>query len=109
MAVWGLAGNFVIACKPKAKRRAIAWSKPRSGYMKLNVDVGFSHDNLNGTFGTILQDDNGKIIVAANERLNFCYDSFSAEANAVTFGLNLAQTVGCSKIEVVSDNELLML
>lgn len=33
------------------------------------------------------------------------YDSFSAEAIAVRFGLNLAQTMGCSKIEVVSDNE----
>ena len=85
--------------------RVMAWSKPRSGYMKLNLDAGFDHDNLNGTVGAILRDDNGKFIAAANERLNFCYDSFSAEATAVRFRLNLAHKVGCSKIVVVSDNE----
>lgn len=36
--------------------------------------------------------------------MNFCFDSFSAEAIAVRFDLNLAQTVGCSKIEVMCDN-----
>lgn len=73
--------------------------------MKLNVDAGFDHDNLNGRVGVVLRDDNGKFIAAAKERLNFWYDSFTVEAIVVRFGLNLAQTVGCSKIEVVSDNE----
>lgn len=81
-----------------------AWNKPRVGYMKLNVDAGFDHDTLDGTVGAVLRDHNGKFIAATNERLNFCYDPFSVEAISVRFGLNLAKLVGCSKVEVVSDN-----
>ncbi|KAF7100170.1 hypothetical protein CFC21_101709 [Triticum aestivum] len=36
--------------------------------------------------------------------MDICFDSFTAEAIAVRFGLNLANTVGCSKIEVNSDS-----
>lgn len=63
-----------------------------------------TNDPLEGTVGAILRDHKGKFVAAANERLNFCYDPFSAEAIAVRFGLNLAKMMGCSKIEVMSDN-----
>lgn len=78
--------------------------KPWTCYLKLNVTVGFDHDLLEGIVGATIRDHNDKFIVAANEKLNFCFDSFSAEAIAVGFGLNLARTVGCSKIELVSDS-----
>src|SRR4051812_7627674 len=72
--------------------------------MKLNVDAGFDHDLLRGTVGAVLRDHNGKFVACANEKIEICYDSFTAEAMAVRFGLNLAKIVGCSKIEVESDN-----
>ena len=43
-------------------------------------------------------------MAATNEQLSLCYDPFSAEAIAVSFGLNLAKVVGCSKLEGMSDN-----
>ena len=72
--------------------------------MKLNVEAGFDPDLLDGTVGAIIRDHNGKFIPEANEKVHFCFDSFSAVAIAVRFGLNLARIVGCSKIEVMSDN-----
>ncbi|KAI4982825.1 hypothetical protein ZWY2020_023317 [Hordeum vulgare] len=35
-----------------------------------------------------------------SEKIDICFDSFIAEAIAVRFGMNLARTVGCSKIEI---------
>lgn len=98
LAVRGLSANFSIACMPKAKARIVAWKKPRSGYMKLNVDVGSDCDSLEGSVGAVIRDHNGKFVVAANQKIEICYDSFTAEALAVRFGLNLARTVGCSKL-----------
>jgi len=72
--------------------------------MKLNVDSGFDRDLLEGSVGAIIRDYNGKFIAAANERVDICYDSFTAEALAVRFGLNLARTIGCSKIVINSDS-----
>jgi ribonuclease HI len=72
--------------------------------MKLNVDAGFDSDTLTTTFGAVILDHSGKFIAAANEKMDLCFDSFTAEAIALRFGLNLANTVGCSKIEVNSDS-----
>lgn len=104
LAVRGMASNFVIACSTKAKFCKTAWTKPRMGYMKLNVDAGFDQDQLEGTVGAIIRDHDGKSIAAANEKMSFCFYAFTAEATAVRFGLNLARTLGCSKLELVSDN-----
>ena len=78
--------------------------KPKSGYMKLNVYAGFDYDSLERTVGAVIRDHNGMFIAAANEKLEICYNSFTSEALIVRFGLNLARTMGCSKIEINSDN-----
>ncbi|KAE8802568.1 hypothetical protein D1007_21758 [Hordeum vulgare] len=98
------AENFSIACLPKAKLRSGIWEWPPKGYMKLNVDAGFDQDLLEGSVGAVIRDQSGQFIAAANERIDICFDSFTAEALAVRFGLNLARTVGCSRIVVSSDN-----
>ncbi|KAI4994410.1 hypothetical protein ZWY2020_029458 [Hordeum vulgare] len=72
--------------------------------MKLNIDAGFDQDLLEGFVGAIIRDQSGQFIAAANERIDICFDSFTAEALAVRFGLNLARTVGCSRIVVSSDS-----
>ena len=45
-----------------------------------------------------------KVHAAANEKIDVCFDSFMEEAVAVRFGMNLACTVGYSKIEVNFDS-----
>ncbi|KAI4999787.1 hypothetical protein ZWY2020_004376 [Hordeum vulgare] len=104
LAIRGLLANFSIACAHIAKIRTGGWNKQPKGYMKLNVDAGFDQDLLQGSVGAIIRDQNGQFIAAANERIDICYDSHTAEALAVRFGMNLARTIGCSKIVVNSDN-----
>ncbi|KAE8809090.1 hypothetical protein D1007_14534 [Hordeum vulgare] len=102
MAVRVLAANYIISFSPKATVRSETWMKPRYGYAKLNVDVGFDSDKLEGSVGAVLRDHHGKFIAAANEEIDICFDSFTDEAIEVRFGMNLARIAGCSKIEINS-------
>ena len=45
-----------------------------------------------------------RLLKSANEMIEICLDSFTAEAIAVRFGINLARTIGGSKIEINSDS-----
>ena len=85
-------------------QKVSGWVKPRYGYIKLNIDAGFDSDTLEGSVGAVLRDHSGRFIAAANEKLDTCFDSFIAEAIAVRFGMNFARTMGCSKVEICSDN-----
>ncbi|XP_073361442.1 uncharacterized protein [Aegilops tauschii subsp. strangulata] len=78
--------------------------RPRLGYAKLNVDASFDVDSLAGSVGAVLPDHTGKFLAAANERIEICLVSFTPEAIAVRFGINLARTIGCNKTEIKSDS-----
>jgi hypothetical protein len=94
----GLAANFIIFWSPKAKVKSATWLKPRYVYTKLNVDPGFDNDSLVGTVGAVLRDHEGKFIAAANGKIDICFDSFTAEAIAVRFGMNLARLLVVVKL-----------
>ncbi|KAE8809873.1 hypothetical protein D1007_13465 [Hordeum vulgare] len=104
LAARALAANLIVASSSKPKIRVGGWKKPRNDSVKLIVDAGFDHDSLEGSVGVVIRDHNDKFIAVANEKIEICYDAFIAEAIAVRFGLNLGRRVGCSRIEVNSDN-----
>ncbi|KAI4974372.1 hypothetical protein ZWY2020_047652 [Hordeum vulgare] len=104
LAIRGLSANFSIACAHTAKIRTGGWNKPPKGHVKLNIDAGFDQDLLQGSVGAIIRDQKGQFIAVANEWIDICYDSHTAEALAVILGMNLARTIGCSKIIVNSNN-----
>lgn len=104
LAIRGLSANFTIACAHNAKIHSSGWEKPPKGYVKLNVDAGFDQDLLQGSVGAIVRDQNGQFIAATNEKIEISYDLNMAEALAVRFGMNLAKTLGCSKVVINSDN-----
>jgi hypothetical protein len=96
--------NYSSAIAPKAKRKQGGWELPPRGYVNLNVDTYFDQDLLKGTAGAIIRDDRGEFIDIGNWKIDFCHDVVSAEATAPRYGLSLAQTIGCNKIIVNSDN-----
>ena len=52
--------------------------------------------------GAVLRDCKGLFLAASNNVAGACTDVFMAEALALRFGLNLATSVGCSKVIVNS-------
>lgn len=83
-----LGANFILSFSLKVKVKPNAWTRPRLGYAKLNVDASFDVDSLVDLVGAVLRDHTGKIMVDANERIQICLDSFTVEAIEVRFGIN---------------------
>ena len=106
--VRAMAENFVIACDPKAVLKKDGWRKPPNGFVKLNVDVAFDYDALHGVMGAVIRDDRGHFIVSGNKLIESCYDTLSAEALALKFGLQLSSLAGCNRFVVNSDSLELM-
>ena len=61
------------------------------------LDAGFDVDTLEGMVGAVIRDHHGTFIATANEKIDLCFDSFTAEAVAGRFEMNLTHTVGWSK------------
>lgn len=102
--VKALTANFVSSFNPKATIKVEGWLKPPPGFVKLNVDAAFNQDLLLGAAGAVLRDPSGNFIAAANWKIDMCADALSAEAMALRWCLSLAQTVGCNKLIINSDN-----
>lgn len=104
MAVRALNANFSIACAPRAKLKREGWAKPQRGYVKLSIDGIFDPDLLTGSFGVVIRDSVGKFVARGDGKIDWCGDSLMAEAMALRFGLSLALSAECNKMEVNSDN-----
>ena len=74
------------------------------GFVKLNVDASFDHDQLRGTADAVIRYDKDNFIVGGNCKIQYCVDALTAEALALRFGLLLAQKTGCNRLIVNSDN-----
>ena len=104
MGILAIASNYIKTYSPKAKRKSEGWSKPSMGFVKLNVDASFDHDQLRGTTGAVIRDDRGNFIVGGNNKIECCLDALTAEALALRFGLYLAHKTGCNHAIINSDN-----
>ncbi|KAE8812465.1 putative disease resistance RPP8-like protein 4 [Hordeum vulgare] len=72
--------------------------------LTLMTDVFGNYVVHKGSLGAVIRDSSDAFVAAANEKLDVCFDSFTAEAIALRFGFNLARTVGCNRLEFNSDN-----
>ena len=104
MAIKVLSSNFRSAEVPHARLRKDKWAPPTSDCVKINVDASFNPDMLRGTTGAVIRDKKGKFIAAYNARLDIVQDVLSAEALALKHGLSLAESMGCNRVVMSSDN-----
>ena len=84
------------------------WAPPIGDCVKINVDASFDPDILRGTTGAVIRDKKGKFIAACNACLDMVQDVLSAEALALKHGLFLAESMGCNRVAVSSDNSELI-
>jgi ribonuclease HI len=79
------------------------WKKPRSRYIKLNVDAAFNIDDSTGATGAILRDHTGNFIAASSKFIAQVPSASMAEAMAMQEGLLLAIQKDCNFVEAESD------
>ncbi|TXG53482.1 hypothetical protein EZV62_022651 [Acer yangbiense] len=81
----------------------IRWSKPDIGSFKINTDAAIKVANNQVGVGAIIRDSGGKVMVAAVQRMDACYDPSVAEAVAILFGLRVAVGRGLLPAVLESD------
>ncbi|KAK1645863.1 hypothetical protein QYE76_063668 [Lolium multiflorum] len=58
------------------------WTKPPEGWAKLNFDAGFNEQSNSGSWGAVLRNNKGGIILSAWGKINHCKNAEIAEATA---------------------------
>jgi hypothetical protein len=89
---------------PKKKEHPAAWTKPDEGWQKLNVDASFSIEENKGTWGAVLRDHEGKVLVTAWGLINHCLNAEMAEGIAVLEGVKAIIALASTHVVVECDN-----
>lgn len=83
------------------------WSKPSSGFIKINVDGAMEKCKGSG-IGVLARDENGMLIFVAAKKVQDAKDSEVVEAESVSWGLELSLERGFYKIWIDSDSHTLI-
>ena len=67
-----------------------AWNPPQRGYFKVNVDAATNSEKQTAGLRAVIRDEARNVIAAAVKVSKFYRDVFSAEAEAIEWGLQLA-------------------
>ncbi|CAI0415399.1 unnamed protein product [Linum tenue] len=85
-------------------QRQVSWTKPRAGWVKLNVDGSKRFDPPSSAIGGVLRDSSGEWIVGFSNYVGQA-SVLEAELQALRDGLNLTWSLGFRKVEVNSDSQ----
>jgi ribonuclease HI len=80
------------------------WLKPRSHYVKVNVDAAFVIEEKAGSAAAVMRDTQGLFIAGSGMFIPHVGSVLMAEAMAVLHGLKMAQNMNYSAVEVESDS-----
>ena len=80
-----------------------AWNPPQRGYFKVNVDAATNSEKQISGLGAVIRDENGNVIAAAIKVSRFYGEAAYAEAEAIDWGLQIANRASLSSLVVESD------
>lgn len=79
-----------------------SWQPPSRGKVKINCDAGFVGEGV-VSFGFVIRDENGDVLVAATHQERAMWEANIAEAKAINYALRLALSEGFDEVEVETD------
>jgi ribonuclease HI len=65
----------------------VKWCRPPNGVLKLNCDASFRAEESSGSWGFIIRDHDGDVVMTGRGRLNFVLSAFQAELIACMQGV----------------------
>ena len=80
-----------------------AWNPPQRGCFKVNVDAATNSEKQLSGLGAVIRDENGNVIAAAIKVSRFYGEAAYAEAEAIDWGLQIADQASLSSLVVESD------
>ncbi|KAE9450880.1 hypothetical protein C3L33_17216, partial [Rhododendron williamsianum] len=84
---------------------SVAWQRPSTGFVKINVDGGWAKFSGKGAYGVVIRGANGMFMAAASGCLSWCRSPEIAEAMAVRHGVQLGLQLGLNAVMVESDSK----
>lgn len=87
-----------------ANRDTIGWKPPPPNVLKINPDGAFREMEKMGAWGFVVQDSNGRGIIAGCGRLQVGHDTLSAEGEACLMALKAAMEIGISWVIIETDS-----
>ncbi|KAK8684120.1 hypothetical protein V6N13_040154 [Hibiscus sabdariffa] len=106
-------GNrLILDCKRSFEKQVVnirtrqfhgCWKRPRSGWLKVNVDVAVSTADSSTGLGTVVRDDRGEWVIGTSRFIGRC-SILRAELWAILEGLLYAWSQGYRYVELESDS-----
>ena len=84
-------------------RQSTHWTKPPENTLKLNCDASFFPDERTGSWGTLIRDSDGDLVLSGRGRVNHLLSPFHAELIACLQGIQTAVNLGIGRIIVETD------
>ena len=99
--------HSVINIKPRVKlgtkEPEATWSKPDVGMAKLNFDASFLIENHSGSWGAVLRNDAGHVILSAWGPIAHCSSAEAAEAVAGLHDVKMITTTYAGPLHIEND------
>jgi hypothetical protein len=87
----------------RLSRQPARWTKPPADTLKLNCDASFFPESKTGSWGVLIRDCDGDLVLTGRGRINHLLNPFHAELIACLQGIQLAVNLGIGRIIVETD------
>jgi ribonuclease HI len=104
MSIFSIVANAAKATVVGGMTQAVKWTRPQVRYSKLNVDALFHVDRKEGATAAVLRDHQGRFVAVVGRFIPHVNSVAMADVMAMKDGLNLANQLGCPRIEAESDS-----
>jgi len=88
---------------PQMMSSKIQWSKPPIGVLKLNCDASVVKETMEGSWGFLIRDHDGDVIMSRRGRINHALSAFQAKLVACLQGIQVATNLGIGRLILETD------
>ncbi|KAK1615866.1 hypothetical protein QYE76_021383 [Lolium multiflorum] len=103
LSIKAMVANCIKAKTNRSGSVKHGWTKPPSGYVKLNTDAAVNLDLRHASTGCIIRDSSGQFLAACRVPIEGVIDVTTAEAQALRDGLRLVERIGCNNVYIEID------
>ncbi|KAF5469997.1 hypothetical protein F2P56_010551 [Juglans regia] len=93
---------------PRVERGAVLWSRPRESFVKANWDAAMSKKDRKVGLGVVIRDEEGEILVAAREQINYLTDSATAECLALWKAMEVCRELNFNRVLFEGDAQVIV-
>jgi ribonuclease HI len=91
------------APKPQNSVSRVKWSKPPEDFLKLNCDGSFIKETRAGSWGFLIRDHDGDVVLTGRGKINNALSAFHSELIACLQGVQVASDLGIGKLILETD------